>query len=212
MSLLAPAFQDHLVHLFRIVHKALCHARMTPLDHWSRGFAVFALVRAHKLGIGHKISHRSARFGAVSRLQGGPPDQRYTAGCRASERDDSMTPMINASHLDVEVRAELTELQDVRWRQQDARAGISPAPPPKPPAPAPKPKPKPGNAVVKKPATKTPAPRTQKPAPSGSAQPAPTPELPPGAVIVPPGGAVLSADELQAVDFALEFFTAHHPA
>jgi hypothetical protein len=72
-----------------------------------------------------------------------------------------MTSMINASHLDVELSEELIAARDARWRQQDAKAGISPAPPPKPPAPAPKPeqpKPKPTAA------TKSPAPGAKKPA------------------------------------------------
>ena len=103
-----------------------------------------------------------------------------------------MTPMINASHLDVEVRAELTELQDARWRREDAAKTSKPTAKAAPSKSAAAPKP-----AAKTAAKKTPAPRAQPPPrrPSESAQPspAPAPELPPGSVVI-------SASEMEAVD------------
>jgi hypothetical protein len=81
MTSLASAFQDQLPgeadesrnasqdHFKLSAVDNLYHARVTPLDHLSRGSAAFALVRAPKRVTGHKDSHKSGSFGAVSRLQ-----------------------------------------------------------------------------------------------------------------------------------------------
>jgi hypothetical protein len=118
-----------------------------------------------------------------------------------SGKDDLVTPMINASHLDVVITEEIHAAEDARWRRQDApsKSGISPAPP------APKPKPSEPKPPAPKPSKKTPqspTPRAKKP-PSESAKPPPAPELPPGSLILSPA-------EAEAVDEALDYYLKHH--
>lgn len=115
-----------------------------------------------------------------------------------------MSPsMINASHLDTEVRAEIRAIEDERYRRQDAAGKPAPKKPNRL-APTPGPAPKP---VVKKtkPKPPDPAPRVEKP-PSGSANPSLTPTRA-SKKSLPPGSVILSPAEADALDHLL----ATHP-
>ena len=114
---------------------------------------------------------------------------------------------IDASHITSQVADELTALEDQRWRQRaaaedranKARANAAAAAQPAPAKSAPKPpKPAPTRVVVERKAAPS--------APSGSRIPAPRTSLPPEA------GILVSADEMESIDAALDYWLRNHPS